>query len=301
MLIANPIYDSVFKYLLEDASIAKDLLELILDEQFESLELKPQEMSTTGVATGVSLLRFDFKAVFVSKTGERKKVLIELQKAKHLLDIMRFRRYLGENYRTPDVRMEGDKVIPDPLDIITIYFLGFKLANVEPAVLKSNNCYQDVLTGKMLPEKVKEPFVNLLDHEAYFIQIPRLKPLVRSRLENVLLVFSQDNTTDDHRQLNYSGSVSDELIGKIVRRLVFANADEDLQRQMEAEEEVENLIFQKDRLQEETATERDEARAQTEEALAQKAEAEAQKAEALAELARLRQKMLDAGLDPNSN
>jgi hypothetical protein len=43
MIIANPIYDVVFKYLLEDIEIARELLSTILGEEIVSLNLRPQE------------------------------------------------------------------------------------------------------------------------------------------------------------------------------------------------------------------------------------------------------------------
>ena len=43
MIIANPIYDVVFKYLLEDIDIARELLSTILGEEIIGLEVKPQE------------------------------------------------------------------------------------------------------------------------------------------------------------------------------------------------------------------------------------------------------------------
>jgi hypothetical protein len=43
MLIANPIYDVVFKYMMEDMDIAKGLLSAILKEEIVSLEVRPQE------------------------------------------------------------------------------------------------------------------------------------------------------------------------------------------------------------------------------------------------------------------
>jgi hypothetical protein len=46
MIIANPIYDVVFKYLLEDIEIARDLLSTILGEEVVSLELKAQETAS---------------------------------------------------------------------------------------------------------------------------------------------------------------------------------------------------------------------------------------------------------------
>ncbi len=41
--IANPIYDVVFKYLMEDTEIAKLILSTIIDEEIESLDFLPQE------------------------------------------------------------------------------------------------------------------------------------------------------------------------------------------------------------------------------------------------------------------
>lgn len=101
MIIANPLYDVVFKYLLEDVEIARELLSTILGEEVHNLEIKSQETATE-TGGGINILRFDFKAVIKKKDGEQYKVLIELQKAKQAFDAMRFRRYLGDNYRKED-------------------------------------------------------------------------------------------------------------------------------------------------------------------------------------------------------
>ncbi|NJL74649.1 MAG: hypothetical protein HC892_06040 [Saprospiraceae bacterium] len=125
MIIANPIYDVVFKYLLEDVEIAQELLSTILGEQVLNLEVKPQETATE-TGGGINILRFDFKAILVKENGERIKMLIELQKAKQAFDVMRFRRYLGDNYRKEDVVLNEQGVSEKrPLPIVTILFFGF--------------------------------------------------------------------------------------------------------------------------------------------------------------------------------
>ena len=45
MQIANPIYDVVFKHLMEDAKIAKLLISSIIGEEIETLEFRPQEFT----------------------------------------------------------------------------------------------------------------------------------------------------------------------------------------------------------------------------------------------------------------
>jgi hypothetical protein len=49
----------------------------------------------------ISVVRFDYCATLNIK-GEKKKVLIELQKGKNELDVARFRRYLGSHYDTKE-------------------------------------------------------------------------------------------------------------------------------------------------------------------------------------------------------
>ena len=60
MLIANPIYDAVFKYLLEDMEITRGLLSVILGEEIETLEVKSQETATKSQKADLTILRYDF-------------------------------------------------------------------------------------------------------------------------------------------------------------------------------------------------------------------------------------------------
>ena len=41
MQIANPIYDVVFKYMMEDAKVAKLLIASIISEEIEELKFRP--------------------------------------------------------------------------------------------------------------------------------------------------------------------------------------------------------------------------------------------------------------------
>lgn len=241
MLIANPIYDAVFKYLLEDMEIARELLSAILGEEVVSLAVKPQESAAESPGGSISIFRLDFKAVVLTAAGERKKVLIELQKAKQLFDVMRFRRYLGDNYRKEDeVPTDDGGTETVPLPILTVYFLGFLLPNVPIPVLKVNRVYRDAITQDEV--QVKEEFIELLTHDSFVIQIPRLKSRVRSRLERVLQVFNQDYRTDDRHKLNFSGDDSDPLVSKIVTRLNRAVATEEVRLQMDLEDEIDRIF-----------------------------------------------------------
>jgi len=262
VIIANPIYDVVFKYLLEDADIAQDLLSTILGEEVVHLEFKPQETSTES-SQSIKILRLDFKAIIKKKDGTLFKVLIELQKSKQVFDVMRFRRYLGDNYRKEDQIMDKDGLaVLRPLPIITIYFLGFLLNNVPSGIIKVKREYVDAVTEEILG--VKDDFVELLTHDSYMIQVGRLPKESRGKLDRVMQIFSPmyQNKTDKH-QVDFQGDMHDSLVLRMVERLGRAIASDEYRDKMDVEDEIDriferalgekdNVIAQKDKLLDKT-------------------------------------------------
>ena len=244
MLIANPIYDSVFKYLLEDLDISKGILSALLNENIIELSVKPQEsISEASVnSQAFTIYRLDFKAVIQLENGEFKKILIELQKSKRNTDIMRFRRYLAENYQKEDAVTVNNSQITKPLEIVTVYFLGFKLEKILIPILKVSNSFYDVSKQEFLKDKPKEPFVDLLNHESYTIQIPRLPENHQTDLENILSVFNQRFSNDDRQQLDYRGISNTPLTERIINRLNRAIADDNLRMKMNLEDEIDRTF-----------------------------------------------------------
>jgi hypothetical protein len=269
MIIANPLYDVVFKYLLEDVEIARELLSIILGEEVLSLELKPQETSTE-TGGGIHILRFDFKAIVKKKSGEQHKILIELQKAKQAFDVMRFRRYLGDNYRKEDaVLNEQGASEKRPLPIVTIYFLGFPLDNIASGIVKINREYRDVVTQEVLD--IKEDFVELLTHDSYLIQVRKLAKQARSKLERVLQIFSPIyQTTTDKHQLDFRGDTDDPLVKKMVDRLGRAIASEEIREKMDVEDELDRIFEREMKKKEEIIAEKEGIIAEKEGIIAEK-------------------------------
>ncbi|MGE5340639.1 MAG: hypothetical protein ACM3SY_04075, partial [Candidatus Omnitrophota bacterium] len=238
MLIANPIYDTVFKYLMENLDIARGIISTIIDEDIQYLDFKAQE-NIKKINEGNPLLvsyHLDFIARIRQKNGSYKTVLIELQKTNIAYDIMRFRKYLGEEYRKEDeVIIIDGKVSREPLPIVTIYFLGFVLSKTLPAVIKVNRDYIDVLDGKPINER--NDFIECLTHDSFIIQIPALHLHLRNRLEYILSFFMQENFIDKEHHLKvYDHPTDDELVKQILKRLGMAAADKELHRQLELEE-----------------------------------------------------------------
>ncbi len=73
------------------------LLSAIIGREITALEFRPTERH---IPLGEQLLvvRMDFNARIRDEQGNEELVIMELQKAKLPTDIMRFRRYLGEQY-----------------------------------------------------------------------------------------------------------------------------------------------------------------------------------------------------------
>ena len=90
-LIANPIYDSAFKYMMQNERAATVLLENLLDKEILKLDILTNDTPIVEEKSGVRILRLDFSAKVRDKnTGETELVTIELQKSYldlNLLDI----------------------------------------------------------------------------------------------------------------------------------------------------------------------------------------------------------------------
>jgi hypothetical protein len=242
MTIANPIYDIVFKYLMEDLDIAKGLLSTILNVEITELIFQPQETISENPqdAKTIRVYRIDFAAVIKQNDGQIKRVLIELQKTKRSTNVTRFRRYLGENYQKEDAFSdESGKEKKRPVEIITIYLLGFPLNKIPTAILHSKPCFHDIVNNVKAKYANLEEFVKLLTHESYFIQIPKLVEPTKTRVEKVLSIFNQTYKSSDEHSLRYDLIDDDPLLQKMINRLTRAIADEEMRRKMNVEDEIE--------------------------------------------------------------
>lgn len=246
MRIANPIYDAVFKYLLEDIDIAKGIIGRIIGEEIVELHFQPEEVKIKNKRYLVIILRVDFKAIIKTQTGKHKKVLIEIQKGKEGDDIVRFRKYLSENYKGKDsiVGKEGQK--EQVLPVIPIYFLGFPLKQIKTPALRVGRSYFDLINNRKV--NAKNEFIERLTHDGYFIQIGKLgqiDPKTANELERILYVFNQSyRLTSDSRLLEISAEEieNDSLLKKVITRLRHAATDSDLLKRIEIEEEFEKRL-----------------------------------------------------------
>jgi hypothetical protein len=62
MVIANPIYDVVFKRMMENEKVAKFFIGTLLEQTIETVIVKPQEFTYTDELAGLAVFRLDFIA-----------------------------------------------------------------------------------------------------------------------------------------------------------------------------------------------------------------------------------------------
>jgi hypothetical protein len=193
MIIANPIYDVVFKRMLENERVAKFFIGTLLEQTILSVEVKPQEFTYVNESSSLAVFRLDFIATILAETGESKKVLIEIQKAQNQIDLMRFRNHLGEQYRKEDT-VNDEKVA---LPITTIYILGFSLPEILTPCIKVERNYIDLINRTVL--QTKSDFVERLTHDCFVVQVQRITGRYQTRLDKLLSVFEQTNFLDDKK------------------------------------------------------------------------------------------------------
>ena len=297
MYIANPIYDVVFKYLMQNNEVAILILSTILEEEIIALDLLPQETAVTldkPENRSFTVYRLDFSARIRSANGEEKHVIIEIQKAKFAADIMRFRRYLGDQYKK-GFPVESEKA-PEAIPIVSIYFLGYKLEHARSSIIKVYRTYRDGVTGEELPDR--EEFIESLTHDSIVIQIPYLGPERGNAAEKLLAIF------DQHRKIEQDGHLLEvdereypDEYRQVVRLLNGAVSEPEIRKTMEVEDEIlaelediERRIAAKDKIIEEkdqVIEEKDQALEEKDREIEKNAKALEEKERELAEKDRL--------------
>ncbi|MFM8450448.1 MAG: hypothetical protein ACKOAY_10135 [Haliscomenobacter sp.] len=202
MQISNPIYDSAFKYLLEDTSIARVFLESLTQLNIESVELQPQELTLfreptkQGIFSEISVYRLDVAAKIRFPGGKQQLIILEIQKQKHLQQTIRFRKYLGKQYLNSSYTQwhanPGGQPFQQGIPLFSIYLLGERVPEWSHLpVIEINATLRDGHSNTPFLEP--NPFVHALYHSGLFVHIPAIQAIPRDERETLLQIFNQRN------------------------------------------------------------------------------------------------------------
>lgn len=287
--VANPIYDSVFKYIMEDERIAKTMLSALLKKEVVHVTVRPHEYSNTTRDT-LSMFRIDFAATVREREGNEIKdriVLIELQKTWLNTETLRFRQYLGAQYSNKNnIREAEDKGFAYPM--VAVYLLGHRVGNIKEPIVYVNHDVFDY-NGNVVEDGNMEPFVESLTHNSIIVQIPLLHGNVNNRLEKVLSVFDQtlvDGDTQQVLKIDEDKFADDNDMLYVLHKLTAAAANSEMRQDMNVEDEYykaiedrDTAIMQRDKM----LKERDCKMAQMDERLSQQSEQLSQQSERLSQ------------------
>ena len=244
--VANPIYDAVFKYLMEDERIARTILSALLKTDITHVEVRPHEY-TNDKRDAISVYRIDFGATVREADGSEHLILIELQKTWLETETLRFRQYLGVQYQNPkNMAAEGRADVALPM--VAVYILGHRVGDIEEPVLYVRHQSYDY-DGQLVTKGLPNAFVDSLTHDSIIVQIPRLHGQVNNRLDKVLSFFDQTYKGPDNQQLLtlddnlYQG---DAEMQHILHRLLMASTDAETRQDMNVEDEYYSVIEKRD-------------------------------------------------------
>ncbi len=245
--IANPIYDTVFKYLMEDDRIAKILLSALLKKNVVKAERRRHEYTDTS-REKISYFRIDFGATVQEEDGSEHLILIELQKTWLPSETVRFRHYLSQQYANQEnIRKEG-KNAGSAIPMVAVYLLGHQVGDIEEPIIYMNRRAYDY-DGKPIEKGLPDPFIDSVGHNSIIVQLPLLHGHVSNRLEEILSLFDQTNTSKENKQtitIDDSSYEKDSDMNYIIKKLLMASSNEKMRREMSVEEEIFSEIDSRD-------------------------------------------------------
>lgn len=245
--VANPIYDSVFKFLMEDERIAKTVLAALLKKEVVSVEMRRHEHPNI-TRDNISMFRIDFAARVREEDGSVRLILIELQKTWLDTETLRFRRYLAAQYNAEENMIKEGENKGYAVPMVAVYLLGHRVGDIDKAVVYVNHKALDY-DGKEVENGMDDPFINSLTHDSILVQIPLLHGKINNRLDKVLSVFDQSQRDKKNQQmlcLEGDKYKDDSDMMYIVHRLGLATMSANIRQEMNDEDEYYSAIEARD-------------------------------------------------------
>jgi hypothetical protein len=166
--------------------------------------------------------------------GKHQKILIEVQKSWDIIDVTRFRQYLGEQYTKKEI-IDG---------VETIYVLGGQFPEIEcPCIKAPRYPYIDMINKTII--ETRSRFLDLLTHDCHVIQASRITDVrYTTNLNKLLSIFEQRYFVKAGSKVTkeYYYCPDDENITLITDILYEMGADSKERKQIEDEEEAVRIL-----------------------------------------------------------
>jgi len=272
LIIPNPIYDVVFRYLMEDADSAIIVLSTLINEKIKKLQLEPTthskknenqiEIQDPKTKDDIKLFHLDFTAVVELPDGSEEMIMIELQKASEPDDIFRFKRYISKNFQKKqekeitDPKTQAIETVNKPIRLIPIFILNFRIENeINDLLIKTNRIKAGIFKNKNL-QKHNE-FIDNLSYDIWVVQLPNLHNITeqdyktdeyKHKLYMLLKLFDQKSKVkDNEHRLRIIRKFFPGFLDRVIKRLQAASINNpDLEELMFAEDEYLKTLAKRD-------------------------------------------------------
>jgi hypothetical protein len=272
IIIPNPIYDVVFRYLMEDSESAMIVLSTLIDEKIIKLQLEPLTHAQKQIKRihpedpksdeDIRLFHLDFTATVELPDGTEELIMIELQKATEPDDIFRFKRYISKDFQKKHEKeiIHTDnlsvKKVTRPIRLIPIFILNFRIENeINDLLIRTNRIKTGVFKNKNL-EKHNE-FIDNLSYDIWVVQLPNLSNILESEYENdkykkklfaLLKLFDQKSKVkDNEHRLRLIRKFFPGFLERVIKRLQAADINNpELEEQMFIEDEYLKALIDRD-------------------------------------------------------
>lgn len=274
IIIPNPIYDVVFRYLMEDTESALIVLSTLTNENITKLQLEPVtfaekrgqqvDFALTDPKTqdDIRLFHLDFTATVELADGTEELIMIELQKATEPEDIFRFKRYISKNFQKKqevevvDIATQSIKTVSRPLRLIPIFILNFRIENeINDLLIKTNRFKMGVFKNE--PLKKHNEFIDNLSYDLLVVQLPNLHNIkeeeyihdeYKRKLYALLKLFDQkERVKSNEHRLRLIRRFFPGFLDRVIARLQAADINNpDLEEQMFVEDEYLKVLIDRD-------------------------------------------------------
>ncbi|MBU0764477.1 MAG: hypothetical protein KJ607_06560 [Bacteroidetes bacterium] len=274
IIIPNPIYDVVFRYLMDDAESAMIILSTLINEKIIKLHLEPlthsekkkksEDFSIEDPKTqdDIRLFHLDFTATVELPDGTEELIMIEIQKASEPDDIFRFKRYISKNFQKKQEReiihpeSQAVKTVNKPIRLIPIFILNFRIENeINDLLIKTDRIKTGIFKNKSLQRH--NEFIDNLSYDIWVVQLPNLHNIsqeeyesdeYKSKLYALLKLFDQKSKVkDNEHRLRLIRKFFPGFLDRVVKRLQSASIDNPLlEEQMYAEDEYLQALIDRD-------------------------------------------------------
>ena len=275
IIIPNPIYDVVFRYLMEDPESAMIVVSTLINENIINLQLEPithSEKKEKSFANAflqdpktkddLRLFHLDFTATVLLPDGTEELIMIELQKSTEPEDIFRFKRYISKNFQKKieveitDIETLAVRKVNRPIRLVPVFILNFRIEKeINDLLIKTQRVKEGFFKNKAL--QIPNEFIDNLSYDLIVVQLPNIEYInegdyledeYKKKLFTLLKLFDQKSRVrDNEHRLRLIRKFFPGFLDRVIRRLQSADIDNPyLEEKMFNEDEYLKALIDRD-------------------------------------------------------